>query len=372
MGLKSAESGVSRKAKLKSSSTELLTINQSKLKLWRMCQKAYAFRYDYEEGKELVPKHPKITLKRGTWMHELQRAHHESWAGVPGAHWVKRHDELTQEFYNLFEEERAIYGNLPDECERMFRAYLRYWKNDTEEYTPYILDDGTPAIEWVFEIQLPQYGIRFKGTIDLLVADNEYGGLWIWDSKWVSRVPPADERMMSPQSLLYVWALRSLGFDIRGFVYNYGRTKAPAIPRVLKSGMLSVAQNMDTDYWTYLQTIRDNHGDQWREYAKHVYYDKLQALRARNSDWFRRERIPCEESRTKSAVVEMIVSKRDIDRRNKRHPPRSYSYNCKFRCDYHDICVAEFTGMDIEPLVHHGYTTTDERYGRDSTSDEQE
>jgi PD-(D/E)XK nuclease superfamily len=347
----------------------MAAISQSKLKSFRRCQKQYSFRHDYaDEGFELVRKVPKLALSRGSWLHSLQEAHHRGWAGLKtNANWEEVHERNISKFNAFFEEDREELGDLPGDTERLFRAYLRFWRDDQDRYTVGRLQgNGRPAVEFVFEVPLERWGIRepFKGRIDLLVADREYGGLWIWDHKWVKRIPDVDDRMMSPQALLYAWALRKLGYDIRGFLYNYARTKPPAIPQVLKrpAGMLSQRKNIDTDFYTYASAIRDAHGTKWKFYAKTAYRDILIRLKGRDKLWFRRERIPVEPDRVKRAVQEMIVSARDMRDRNKSHPPRSYFYNCQHFCDYHDICVTEFKGLDIAPLLRDRYEVVPERY----------
>lgn len=362
-----------------------MALNQSKIKMWRRCQKQFAFRYDYaDEGQEMIPKVSNQALTRGSWMHLLQQVHHTLWAGkdvatitVPNPKgrgqitvdidsWEEAHAMMSLHYHTLFEEERDMLGDLPDECDRLFKAYLSYYKDDDQRYKPLVVD-GEVAAEMILEVPLTKWGIDepFKGTVDLLVEDLEYGGIWVWDAKWVKKVPPAEERMMSPQALLYVWALRRLGYDIRGFVFNYGRTKAPAIPRVLKkpAGMLSMRANMDTNYETYLECIKETHGKRWEEYAKHYYADHLDRLKNKEVLWFRRERIPTETDRIKQALGEFIYSARQIKGRGRgKYVPRSYFYSCKFNCEFHDLCVAEFNGLDIEPLIKHGFQITGERY----------
>jgi hypothetical protein len=355
--------------------------------LWRRCQKQFAFRYDYpellgEEGnRELVPLRKRLPLYRGSWMHALQEALHHQWAGDSTftitvgegrssiteevESWEEVHDVLTEQFEGLFLEEREELGDLPSECHRMFKSYLRFWSDDQDRYSVANIG-GKPGIEFILEAPLDRWKIRepFKGKIDLLVEDDEYGGLWIWDAKWVKSVPGPDERMLSPQAVMYVWALRYVyDLDVRGFVFNYGRTKPPAIPRTLVKGTLSMAQKMDTDVATYVQAIKDLHGENWKHYVPY-YRPKLDALKGREALWFRRERIPVEEERVRSGLREFIVSARQIDARERRldYVPRSYFYNCKFSCDYHDLCVTEFQGLDIEPLVKADFQITGERY----------
>jgi hypothetical protein len=368
--------------------------NQSRVKMFRRCHKQYNFRYDYHEYygdgavQEMVPVVHKLPLYRGTWMHALQEALHHQWAeAVPFTQvigekpyaievevekWQDTHQAMTNEFNKLFLEEREELGELPDECERLFRSYLRFWDSDQDTYEVATLPNGKPAVEFLVQAPLTQFGIengRFKGKIDLLVEDLEYGGLWIWDAKWVKRVPPPDERYMSPQAPLYVWALRKqYGLDVRGFAYNYGRTKPPTVPRVLKrpAGMLSVAHKMDTDLHTYFTEIKRVHGENWKKYIEY-YKPKLKELKGREALWFDRQRVPVEDDRILRAVREYLTSVRGIQERETRrdYVDRSYFYNCKFGCEYHDLCVAEFQGLEIEPLVRDGFRFVGERYVRE-------
>ena len=354
-----------------------MAYNQSRVKMFRRCQRQYSFRYDMasvlglDSKLEMVPKVKKVQLERGTWMHKLLEAQHREWAGVKTKGWQKVHKKMTREFDGLFEEEKEAYGDLPGECERLMRNYLRAYRQDLDRYTVARLHDGSPAIEFVIEVPLRRYGLSdpFKGQVDLLVEDSDLGGLWIWDHKNVKNIPTDDERMMSPQNCMYVWGLRKRGYDIRGFVYNYLRTKPPTIPHVLKrstqygaAGTISQAARMDTDYYTYVARIKEVHGERWKEWAQRVYAPKLIQLRERQWMWYRRIAIPVEDEKVKQALGEFITSAKDIERRDLRYPPRSYTYSCKWGCEYHELCTASFAGLDISDMVKHDFTFDDERY----------
>jgi len=370
----------------------LTNYNQTRVKQFRRCQRQYSFRYDYYKwypalangGREMVPRVHKLPLYRGTWMHALQETLHHQWAGaVPFdvvigegrqsvtasvESWSQTHELLTYAFDDLFDEEKEDLGELPDECERLFRSYLRFWKDDRDKYSVAMLENGKPAIEVIVSAPLDAFGVRgnFKGKIDLIVEDDEYDGFWIWDGKWVKSIPAPDERMMSPQALLYVWAARErLGLDIRGFVYNYARTKPPAVPRVLRrpAGMLSTASKMDTDFYTYLATIKETHGKKWKKYLPY-YRPKLEELRGRERLWFDRARIPVEDERILRGVREYLATIQDIRRRERRREyiPRTYTYACKWNCEYHNLCTAEFQGLEIEPLIKSSMHFVGERY----------
>jgi hypothetical protein len=307
-------------------------------------------------------------------MHELLEAHWRSEVGE-GPGWEAKQAELAKGFNNLFDEEKERYGDLPRECRRLMAGYLRRWRDDGDRFRVATLPTGEPAIEFVVEVPLDKWGIEnpFKGRIDLLVEDLEYGGLWIRDAKWVRSVPGPDERMMSPQNLLYVWACRRAGLDVRGFIYDYGRTAEPTVPRILKrgnrktgalAGYVSTAK-CDTTVAVYLQQIVAAHGKKQAKELIHTYYaDTLATLREREQLWYRRERIPVEPERIKRGLAEFIQAVREIEaRKTKGAVPRTYLYNCKFNCGYHGPCVAQFQGLDIKPLLKRGFQLEQESYG---------
>jgi hypothetical protein len=70
------------------------------------------------------------------------------------------HEGLTHSFNLLFEEEREELGDLPGECERLFKAYLRFWSEDQDTYSVAELPDGTPAIEFMVRHHSTSSGLR--------------------------------------------------------------------------------------------------------------------------------------------------------------------------------------------------------------------
>ncbi len=340
--------------------------NVSRVKTLIRCGRQYYYRYDYprevfKKRGELVPSHPGLPLSKGSWMHELMRAHWLYTAGMGGG-WEAEQQKLTDNFNRQFDEEKEIYGNLPNECDRLFKRYLRFYRADDEVFKIYHMSNGKPAVEVVIEVPLQKWGVDglFKGKIDLMVHDLEYGGVWVRDAKWVKTIPGPDERMMSPQNIMYVWALRTLGHDIRGFIYDYGRTKPPTEPYILKSGVVTTRKNIDTDVGTYLAAIKKTHGNKWKSYVRTVYREKLRELLARETLWFDRQRIPVEGERVENGFHEFIAGCKSII--NRGDPVRNYLYNCKWNCGYHEPCVAEFQGMDIKRLMRSQFVVEPERY----------
>ena len=137
------------------------------------------------------------------------------------------------------------------------------------------------------------------------------------------------------------------------------------MPRILKrpAGMLSTAAKMDTDFYTYFAAIKEAHGKKWKKYLPY-YKPKLEELRGREALWFDRERIPVEDDRILRGVREYLATVTDIRRREKRreYVPRTYVYSCKWWCEYHSLCTAEFQGHEVEPLIKASMQFVGERY----------
>jgi hypothetical protein len=158
--------------------------------------------------------------------------------------------------------------------------------------------------------------------------------------------------------------MKRLGYDLRGFVYDYGRTKAPAVPRVLQYGRgISKRKNMDTTLEVYVAALKDYYGRDWKIMAKTEYREVIQRLKNRDVLWFRREAMPVDKVVRVQAVKEFLTSAKQIKRRSPAAiAPRSYFYSCKFNCEYHSPCVAQFQGLNVKPLLKKNYQLVSERY----------
>jgi hypothetical protein len=175
-------------------------------------------------------------------MHSLLEAYYQ------GKSWKAEHKRLSRIFYNLFEEQREDLGDLPGECLRMMRSYLRHYPDDLSMYT--VVDAEVDEI-----VTLPN-GLKFQLIIDLVVEDQR-GRLWLWDHKFRKNFGSTEGMALDPQLTRYYWGAEKLGYtDLAGIVYNEMGTKPPTVPKLLKAGGLSKRRNISTDVYTYMDTIR--------------------------------------------------------------------------------------------------------------------
>lgn len=267
-----------------------------------------------------------------------------------GEDWRVRHKLLTKKFYALWEEEREDLGDLPDECARIMRAYKRYYKDDDKRYR--VIDTEMDEI-----VVLPN-GVELRIIVDKIVEDVIDGGLWAVDYKTRKSFADAETMMIDPQLTLYFMGLESLGYHpMRGAMYDELRTKAPAIPETLKSGQLTQRRNIDTDLFTYYSEIR-------RLDLDPAYYSEILQHIARNQrdKFFRRTPIPKDPPVVRTVMKEAMQTATEIllAEKNNRFP-RSFENDCKFSCDYKDLCIVELYGGNPLPIIKMNYQRRGEK-----------
>lgn len=318
-----------------------ITISNSRLNTYKRCPNKYKYKYVLK----LKPKKRSVQLERGSWIHELLMV------DADGHDWMQRHRLLTQEFNNLWEEEREELGNMPGECGRIMRSYKRHYSDD--EHRWHVVDTELDEV-----VTLPN-GVRLRIIIDVVLEDKRDGGLWVRDYKTRKSFKEIDLMMLDPQLTLYYKGLELLGYtDLRGAMYDEIRTKPPTIPALVYRGTrLERKRNMDTDVYTYARAIR-KHGFDPSDYA-----DILRGLALRQKDkFFRRTMLPKDPPIIRTTIREAMQVTESILRAERRgHFPRVADDDCRWKCEFKDVCIAELMGGNIEPLIKQNFTRRKEK-----------
>jgi hypothetical protein len=240
------------------------------LKAYLSCPKATQYKYA-ERLKSRRMSSREIPLHRGTWIHELLQAHYE------GKDWKEVHALNTKRFNLLMDEERDELGDLPTECARIMRSYLwHYGANKEDPMHGWDVLGAEVTLEAVWPDSEDGLDI-YRCRVDLLVED-EYG-LLIVDHKTHKTLPGHTFRVLDAASPLYIWAARESGYDVRGFLWNYLRTKAPTSPKMVYVGKPNERLSesaIDTDWPTYAGAIKAYGLDHTAE----PYASKLRSLKA--------------------------------------------------------------------------------------------
>jgi len=315
----------------------------SMVKTFRRCPKQTEYKY----ARRLKAKRQGAPLKRGVWMHELLEDHHG------GKDWRKRHAALSTKFYEMFDEEREYYGNLPEIINTMMEAYEWHYAKDV-----WIVHET----EVTLEAELPD-GTLYRGKIDAIIENSL--GLWLIDHKTHGRIPGLGFRLLDAQNALYVWAALKNKIPVQGFIWNYIRWKEPSVPRLVYKGTKREGLSKvlgDTDYPTYTRAIKAIKKEyphfritrdilDKQKYLKSLRYDPVANINA--SPFFVRSVLENDIGMVKQVVREAIhTSQRmhDYDftgRDVERVPDRS----CEYMCDYSELCQVELMGGNAKHLT---------------------
>lgn len=311
----------------------------SMLSTYRRCHKQAQYKYHERlKLKRISAKH--LPLKRGVWFHDLLEHYYR------GDDWRARHAELCVAYDQLFDEEKEALGDLPAEIMRMMRSYLwHYGANKEDRFHGWKIIDTELTFECPWP-DSPDGSDLYRCRVDVLGSD-EFGMLII-DHKTHKTLPDHTQRVVDAASPLYIWAARENGYDVRGFLWNYIRTKAPSIPALVdvnRNPRLSRTA-VDTDYPTLITAIRDYGLDpkDYKDQLRHLHSQRWAEGKTQTSSFFRRDILEKDD-----AMIARVVgtAMRTRDRMHTEYADdvetveRSPDMFCARRCDFHAVCTTE-------------------------------
>lgn len=195
-----------------------------------------------------------------------------------------------------------------------------------------------------FEIPMGQHkdnNIIFSGTIDAVVESKRDGRLWVVDHKTVSgnfktaldiRASYAAHEV---QSGFYLYALKRLGYDAAGIIYNLVLKVVPETPPMLKTGKISKKRSLETCE-IYFREWMDYHG-----YEDSDWWEQLEAMKGNERKIFRR--VAFERNAHYISSMEQVIldwGRRMIDEREKDvlHVLHNGGTHC-LQCSYRERCL---------------------------------
>ncbi len=309
------------------------TISLSEINTYRQCE----MKHDYKYKQKLVPKEKGMSLLFGSLIHDMIEywAKGKDWKGAINKH--KKQIKRT-----VFEEEYALYSKLFEDAALIMENYLRVWKKDKLKYLK--IEEMLGPVTLLKE---PKIGFIFR--LDALVEDQE-GRKWLLERKTHAKFPDSIDRVFDLQTSLYIWALRKLGIEVSGILWDEVRQKAPVKPSVLKSGELTKKKNIDTNFYTYKKAIKE-HGLNISDYK-----DTLNNLKGRDSNFFRRQYHPVRENILNMLVKDAKSTAKEIVLAKRNRSVMETGFGCRF-CDYKAICRTILAGSDPKFLIKSEFTT---------------
>lgn len=183
-------------------------------------------------------------------------------------------------------------------CWKRFMDHLVTNKYDAFRNTVGVLvtNPSTKAFSRPDDAQLWDYGdtiwfrwlglpVTYGGRIDCIMEALD-GSLWIFD--WKSARTLAEDRQdfleLDDQISSYVWAMRMLGIDVRGFVYFEQKKAYPEEPDQMKVKRLgrsfSVSKQLAVDAEIYERVVSENDPE---AYAAGLYDEHIEWLKEHGS-----------------------------------------------------------------------------------------
>ena len=275
-----------------------------------------SYNYKYEQG--LVRRVAPVALLRGVTLHEMLDAK------VMGTDPMIPLKDYQKVYDELWDEEKEKYPP-PEDLKSMYERYQARYADDGLNY------HGRSEIE----VKAEYNGLQFLGIIDKMPTDAD-GRSWICDHKTHKVIPDEDKRFADLQTVLYWWAENQNGNHHDGILWDYIRTKAPTVPRLLVKGGLSKAKNIDTDYETFMGAIVENGLD------PSDYSGILETVK--DNVFFKRVYLPNPSAKLVTNVVEdFFTTAQEIE--NSTSKARNMSGDCTM-CSYFQLCQAEVRGLD--------------------------
>lgn len=338
----------------------MLTVSYSAISAYRECP----MRYYLAHVIGLRRKDRPIPLETGTILHEYLAAYYRHLKAEPqvptavahayarsavGAAWGTKLDSLASDLYQAGEAQRAEEtAGLLSVVQRIAdRYFAARGAVDAEEWE--VLD-----VEFSLRVSLA-HGIHSIGYVDLLARSRVTGRLAVWDHKTGRTLPDADRRWVDLQTPLYARKLAAVrGLTADSVVWNYLRTKEPAVPDVLKSGGLTRRADLDTTAEVYRQALTDNRLDEGD------YVDVLDRLRGRELDvFFPRHEVPLVLGDVVLSDYRETAKRIKADRRSWERgvlPTHNVGLHCSW-CEYRPVTMAALTGGNREEVIAGWYTT---------------
>lgn len=253
-------------------------------------------------------------------------------------------------------------------CDECWEKYYKYVDNVLEKgskgWIPLNEQPGEREFHWN---GLP---VVYAGRLDML-AEDENGNYWIFDWKTAANISDkTDFLYLDDQIGSYVWALRKIGLNIRGFVYHEQCKGFPQPPKQNKARRLgclfSVAKNQDVDYETYLATIQAEDAE---AYADGSYDAMLAYLLAEGITFYARHQVPKSATEIKSIEYNIGLEALDMLDTNLRIYPSAGRFGCNY-CAFKEPCMEKNAGGDYQYALDTLFERREHYYVRQEPSTE--
>lgn len=320
-------------------------VNQGKVNKWRSCHQAYHYRY----VEELVPRVVSRPFYFGGIIHRMIEYQAE------GTDPFKVLDEALTvvEMQKLFEAEKEEYRQTVEDARIIMTEYFQYWQPRDLRLVAVNEGETERFTEHEFAIDLVP-GITFKGQVDALgITPNRLR--WMVENKSFASLPGDDHRWRNLQSVVYIFAIESLGWlkRVDGVCWNYIKSKPPTVPQELKTGGLSVR-----DIVTLPSVVRRVMKELKLNPKTEKHLELMARAEASRREYFQRIYTPVNRTTFRNIFAGFVDSAKEMKRYHGTKKDKNMSKSCDW-CDYEHICRAELTGGDVDFVKEREYKKED-------------
>jgi hypothetical protein len=213
--------------------------------------------------------------------------------------------------------------------------------------------------------------VVYAGRLDMLAQD-EHGDYWIYDWKTAATIrQDMDQHLdLDDQITSYVWALRSLGINVRGFIYVEQWKNFPQPPKKNKTVRLgchfSVSKSEPVMYDMYVETIQREDAAAYEAGNYDEYLEWLKEFGPKYDMRYQKYRSDIEMEQAGLNIgmeaLEMIDPKLRIY-------PSPGRFGCSF-CAFRTPCMGKNQGEDYVYTLETLYERREHYYVRDKASTE--
>jgi hypothetical protein len=188
--------------------------------------------------------------------------------------------------------------------------------------------------------------VTLGGRLDALMVD-QFGRYWVYDWKTAARMSTTEDFMFVEQQITwYLWALRSLGIPVAGFIYAEIRKAAMEEPEPLKRAregrLFSINRQNATTYEMFKTAVIERDPS---AYAAGLYDEYLEFLQAEGTLFHQRFQINRTETELKNAGIDIYNIALEMTNPEVRIYPNGGKWNCG-NCAFYDPCVGQNRGED--------------------------
>lgn len=277
--------------------------------------------------------------------------------------------------------------DLPDDAQEHFELgrammdyYVDYWLAQ-RKVDPTYWENGIPQVEVNFEIEVPIWEkhlehlaelaracgadcVLYRGTFDRVAID-ELGQLWVVEYKTAKRAE-TNHYMTDPQVTTYVWAASHVyNRPVAGVIYQQFMKDIPSEPKILSSGKISTAENMNTSAPLYRKALVSMYGAY--EAAPKANQEKYVALMMQENEnkdrYILREKLPRGSHMLESEAQKILLELEDMINPNLPLYPNP-TRECSRMCSFMSACVSMDDGGDWENDLQLNYSERDQAADR--------